>query len=1175
MAGHSNDAKGARRLGTAVRSGWAGLARSVAAAAGALTLAVAGLGVLATPAWAASPTISVSPTTAVAGGRVTVSGTGWNPYDSVNIELGPSDVSMCHVSALSTGTVPGQTCTVPSTLAQGSYAVTAVTSASTVSGGSLVIDPSVSLLGESGAATSTAAPAQSIGVSGGGFAADSALTVKFGATTVSLSGTTDTNSSGQVSNASFPVPSGAPAGVTVVTVTDAHGNAATYDLDIYQSTITASTDAVSGQTFTVSGSNWPVSDNVTIRLVQGGTATTACTVAADTSGALTEASCTAPMSLPQGMYTVNAEDGAISVNGTAQVTLLPGIVLLGESNKPTNDAAPNQTIGLTGSGFTANSPITAWFDSASVILNNPTTDATGSFTGEQYLVPATATPGPHTVMVQDGDGNTATFTVIVYQATISTGASSGISGRQVTFSGSGWPGEDTLTISFVGSSSTTNACKTPVVTVITNSDGSFDVHSCTIPTTIPQGNYTVNAVDGSLSVNQAGPAFIVEPGIVLTGESGSTTANADQHQTVGVKATGFAATSILHIKFNGVKRKAITAHTTTSAGSVTTSFVVPPVTAPETVTVTVNDAAGNKASATLNVFQAHVVPAATNGVSGHHMSFTGSGWPGGDTVTLRLVAGSTATTVCQVTANSSGVVDKQTCPVPTSLPDAPYTLNAEDGFISFDYGTPFTVNPGITLVLVKNTGVPNPPPVISRAAVGQVVGVVGTGFASGSSVTALFGSTPVGLTSSTPSSTGTLPTGTSTPEFTVQPVSQPGPVTITITDSLGDSATYSLYVYQATITHSPAADSSGHRVTFSGSGWPDDASVSVSLFLSYTSTDTPTSVCTISADSDGNIAQQACTVPTTLPANSYYLNASDGQIYINDDSAFDLTPGLTLYGATSKVATTTAAVGQSIGMGGTGYATGTSITVEFGSQPVSFSPAPTITSDGSFSGTSFTVPPVASTGPVTVTVTDSDADSASYVLDVYEPSISASTSTAVSATPVGYSGSGWPANDPVKVQLTSGSTTISVCTVTSDSTGTLNLSTCDVPVAAPAGTYTVNATDGSISVNGGTLAVTPTAAVYSSATGTTPISSAAPNTKVYLFGTGFAASSDITSVSFNSTPTPTTVSLTPTDPPTNSSGELSTSAHPSFTVPTTITGTFTVTVTDGHGNVATFQFTIT
>jgi hypothetical protein len=210
-------------------------------------------------------------------------------------------------------------------------------------------------------------------------------------------------------------------------------------------------------------------------------------------------------------------------------------------------------------------------------------------------------------------------------------------------------------------------------------------------------------------------------------------------------------------------------------------------------------------------------------------------------------------------------------------------------------------------------------------------------------------------------------------------------------------------------------------------------------------------------------------VPTNLPANDYKLDASDGQIYIMDTADFVLMPGLTLYGATSGHATTTAAPGQSIGVAGTGYAPATALTATFGSAPVTLSPAPTIVTNGSFSGTAFTVPAGTAPGQYLVTVTDADADSATYDLNVYKASISASSTTGVSGQPSEFSGSGWPANDPVTVRLVAGSSVTSICTILTDSTGTLDLESCVLPTTLASGSYIVNASDGSISVKGSTL----------------------------------------------------------------------------------------------------------
>lgn len=1077
MVDHSIFVRRVRGLGTALRSRWAGVARGVAAAFGALALAVVGLGVLATPAWAAGPTISVSPSSAAAGSRVTVSGTGWSTNDSVTIYLGTGTLTeLCHVTASSTGTIATQSCTVPTILPDAAYTISAKDAGSlTETGGSLTIVPSVTLLGEGGNATATAAPGQSVGITGAGFSASSTLSAKFGASAVTLSPGAVSTATGSISGVSFKVPSSAPTGVATVTVTDANTHSATYDLDIYHATISHTpANADSGQPVTFSGSGWPENDSISVRLVQGSNPPIGvCSVTADSTGTVSPESCLVPAGVVRGTYTVVAVDGSISVEDTSSFVLQSGIVLLGEAGRATSDATPGQQIQVTGSGFAPTSNISATFGGVTVSLTGTTlqTNSSGSFSGVSFKVPSSAGVGTQPVVVRDAAGNNATFALFVYQATISTNINKGDSGRQILFTGTGWPGLDTLTISMVSSSgAATNACS--AVTVTTNSDGVLDAHSCIIPTTIPRGSYTVTAVDGSLS-ESAVAKFSLEPGVALLGEANSTTANADQYQTLGIVATGFAPSTDLTVEFNGaaVPTTPATLETSPAGAAPTSTFVVPGVSSPKTVTVTVLETTSPAivAKFTLHVFKATLTPAATTGVSGHHMAFTGGGWPGNDPISVRLVSGSNATMVCRITTDATGTIEKQTCPMPTSIPQGPYTLNAEDTFINYNYGlsagtvSPFTLNPGIAMVLVNNQGATTN--VIHRAAVGQVVGVSGTGFASDSIVTAKFGTTPVVLTTSSVSISGALPVGTTiTPEFTVQPAS-PGLVTITITDGDNNTASFSLYVYQATISHSPTNAASGHRMTLTGSGWPGEETIVVSLTLS---TAPGTTVCTISADSTGAIAGQTCSVPSNLPANQYKLNASDGQIYINDTTDFDMAPGLTLFGATAHTETTTAAPGQSIGVAGTGYAPATGLTAMFGSTPIKLSPAPTIVTDGSFSGTAFTVPAATTPGQYVVTVTDADNDAATYDLNVYDTSIATSSSSGVAGQPLGFSGSGWPANDPVTVRLEAGSNATSVCTIDTDSTGSLNLESCNLPTTLLSGSYAVNASDGSISVNDNT-----------------------------------------------------------------------------------------------------------
>lgn len=79
-----------------------------------------------TAAWAAGPSISVSPTTGTAGDPLTVSGAGWPAGDDIQVQIGGATV--CQLVASAQGSISGDGangCRVPPGLSAGSYALTA------------------------------------------------------------------------------------------------------------------------------------------------------------------------------------------------------------------------------------------------------------------------------------------------------------------------------------------------------------------------------------------------------------------------------------------------------------------------------------------------------------------------------------------------------------------------------------------------------------------------------------------------------------------------------------------------------------------------------------------------------------------------------------------------------------------------------------------------------------------------------------------------------------------------------------------------------------------------------------------------------------------------------------------------------------------------------------------
>ena len=213
------------------------------------------------------------------------------------------------------------------------------------------------------------------------------------------------------------------------------------------------------------------------------------------------------------------------------------------------------TVTVSGTGFTASSTVTIYFDSTSV--GTVTTTSTGTFSSATFTVPESY-KGAHTVKGTDTGGSSpdVTFTV---SPKITVTPASGAVGDILTISGSGFAASSTIT--FYWDSNVEGS------TVPANAKGSFTNSSFTVPPS-SRGSHTIKALD--YSGNYATAPFTVAHRITISPASGVS------GTTVTVNGTGFSASRTITIKYNAVAVTTTPASISTLAdGSFTTTFVVP------------------------------------------------------------------------------------------------------------------------------------------------------------------------------------------------------------------------------------------------------------------------------------------------------------------------------------------------------------------------------------------------------------------------------------------------------------------------------------------------------------------------------------------------------------------------------------------------------------------------
>jgi hypothetical protein len=340
---------------------------------------------------------------------------------------------------------------------------------------------------------------------------------------------------------------------------------------------------VAGSAVALTGSGWPLNDALRVELVVGTSSTFVCFADTDGNGTLNQ-SCTLPTSIIEGNYSLVVEDNSLAV--TTPFTLHPGVDVLGFDGSDVLGVAAGQSLGLVGSGFAPSSSLKATFNGASVSLKPVvTTNTVGQFTGTGFVVPAATVQGRYPLVIKDASGNSSTVHLDVYAATLSASPSPGVAGSAVALTGSGWPLNDALRVELVVGTSSTFVCFAD-----TNANGTLN-QSCTLPTSIIEGNYSLVVEDNSLAVTTP---FTLDPGVTISNSNGQPFASAAPGTAADLSGSGFDANStIVSVTFG----THVVAFSPSPQAGPTGAFSDAPFTIPNLTpgvyTVTVKDAAGH------------------------------------------------------------------------------------------------------------------------------------------------------------------------------------------------------------------------------------------------------------------------------------------------------------------------------------------------------------------------------------------------------------------------------------------------------------------------------------------------------------------------------------------------------------------------------------------------------
>jgi len=759
-----------------------------------------------------------------------------------------------------------------------------------------------------------------------------------------------------------------------------------------------------------------------------------------------------------------------------------------------------------------------------------------------------------------------------------TAPSSGAASTPIVISGAGWaPYETTIYVYLVLNATSTYACS-----LSANGGGTVVPQACTMPSNLIGGSYTLQVKDTTNTVNKA---FTLNASITVSsyfnGSAGSHTATTAAGDELSISGYGFKS-NITSVKFGST---AVTPSSkTVSSGGWTATITVPAASAAGTDTITVTG--GNSATWTIRVYKASLTFPASGG-SGGPFAISGSGWPANDYIRISLYITLFSASVCTVTSSSTGVIPAQTCNVPTNLPATSYNVTAVDGNndVNLTYSkssSGFVMHPSITLF---SANVSYSSTVVSTGAAGQSINVGGSGFLSGGTVkkvefdttTVPFKPNPMPM-----SSDGAFNNSSTSNELTVviPANATAGRHTITVFDNAPkpNQASATVQVYKATLTASATVNgaatttaTAGDPIVLSGTGWPGGEYLSAYL-ITGTATN-PTLVGSVNnclnnleTNSNGVLPATSCTVPDILGGTAKYtLEMVDGpRAVVATVPKFTITASLDLLTNYAQQPASTVGEGDTLDFYAYGL-TGNFNEVTIGGTKVALSGTTVVSPTGTLGLASFTVPSTLKAGPTTVTLTYASSKlTVSANITVYKPTLSLGAPSGPAAQTVLVTGSGWPALDSISVNLVTGSSSNGICTVYTDSTGTVIPQSCTSPSYAPGGSYTLTAYDSYEAVEF-TAPYKLTPSIEITTNGSTPAVSAGPGTSLDMDGWGFGNGVTVTSLKFGTHSVPFSTT-------TNVYGQIPTAG---FTVPSIASGTYTVTVTDSANNKATTSFTIT
>ncbi|MCA9834554.1 MAG: hypothetical protein KC435_11430 [Thermomicrobiales bacterium] len=545
----------------------------------------------------AAVSVTVNPTSGQAGTTTKVSGSGFQPNETVTIRWNSaSGTSLGTVTAGADGTFANKDVTIPVTASKQTFTIWATAPSGQQGSASYTVNQlvAVSLVlnpasGKAGTTTTLA---------GSGFQPGETVTIRWGGSSGAVLRTVSAGTDGRFS-VSITVPVTSAVQSYAVYVSAPSGQVGSTSFAVTQladvSVSPSSSQGQAGKSYTLSGEGFLPGQQVTVRW-DSATGTQLAVLTPTSTGSI-NGSITIPAIAIKGTYTLyvastsgQATTTSFTVNQLAEVSITLSI----------SSGKAGTTTNIAGSGFQPGELITIrWGGSSGTVLRSFNAGTTGKFTANT-TIPISAQLGQYEIYVSavSGQSGSAIYTVTQLAGPVlELNPASGAAGSRTTMTGSGFTPGELITIRWGGSSGTI------LRTFNAGTTGKFSA-GLTIPVTASKQSYVVYVSSASgktgsatYTVNQ-----VVGVEIALSPASGAAGSR------ITVTGSGFNPGEQITLRWGGSSGSVLRTFNAGTTGKFSAGVTIPASASIQSYVIYVSSASGKTGSATFAVTALALVP---------------------------------------------------------------------------------------------------------------------------------------------------------------------------------------------------------------------------------------------------------------------------------------------------------------------------------------------------------------------------------------------------------------------------------------------------------------------------------------------------------------------------------------------------------------------------------------